>query len=122
MKVVREWCRISDTISDPIELTNVARQSCPPHSVIAAWWNDTPTCFHAAILLSENMNWRRCIMRRSRGSHATEGTISRLDVLRCGISIGPRTAWGQEGHFGRSDPTSVLPPDSEQIPQRREMS
>src|SRR5438874_13202847 len=42
---------------------------------------------HAAILLNESMNSRRWIwiaMRPSRRGHATEGTISHLDVLRCG--------------------------------------
>ena len=56
---------------------------------------------HAAILLNESMNSRRWIwiaMRPSRRGHATEGTISHLDVLRCGISIRPMTVLGHSRH------------------------
>jgi len=35
-------------------------------------------------------------MRPSRGGHATEGTISHLDVLRCGTSNRPRSARGRK--------------------------
>ena len=52
---------------------------------------------HAATPPSAAMNSRRRMriaMRPSRGGHATEQTISHLDVLRCGISIRSLSAWG----------------------------
>jgi hypothetical protein len=48
-------------------------------------------------------------MRPSRGGHATEGTISYLDVLRRGISIRPMTACGPKRKSWPSSGTSAAP-------------